>query len=145
MVGAMHGILSSRAFIAATLLCGVSVADEGLEKGSAEFFDQYCGECHYEDQSGGLDLSVLTFEPGNRDNVATWVRVFDRVTVGEMPPKKKPRPARADLATFTQGVSSSLTAFEKEVTTRAGRAMQLRLNRYEYENALRDLLNVPWA
>ena len=134
------------AFIATTLLCGVSLADDGPINGSAKFFDQYCGECHYEDQSGGLDLSVLTFEPGNRDNLATWVRVFDRVAAGEMPPKKKKeRPAPADVTTFTHGVSSSLIAFEKEVTTRDGRAVQRRLNRYEYENALRDLLNVPWA
>ncbi len=63
-----------------------------------------------------------------------------------MPPKKrKERPAPADLATFTHGVSSSVTAFEKEVTARDGRAIQRRLNRYEYENAVRDLLNVPWA
>ena len=38
------------AFVAATLLCGVSLADDGLTKGSTEFFDQYCAECHYEDQ-----------------------------------------------------------------------------------------------
>jgi hypothetical protein len=135
-----------RAFIAATLLCGVSLADEGPVKGSTEFFDQYCGDCHYEDASGGLDLSLLTFDPANRDNLATWVRVLDRVAAGEMPPKKrKERPAPADLATFTKIVSTPLTAFEKEVSARHGRAIQRRLNRYEYENALRDLLNVPWA
>ena len=71
IVGAVHGIPSLRALVAATLLSGVSLADEALTKRSTEFFDQYCGECHYEDQSGGLDLSFLTFEPGNRDNVAT--------------------------------------------------------------------------
>jgi hypothetical protein len=136
-----------RAFIAAALLCGVALADEGPIKGSTGFFDQFCGECHYEDQSGGLDLSVLTFEPGNRDNFATWVRMLDRLAAGEMPPKKrtKNRPTPADLATFAHTVSSSLTAFENEVTAREGRAIQRRLNRYEYENALRDLLNVPWA
>jgi hypothetical protein len=147
MVGAMQGILLPRAFIAATLLCGVAHADEGPGPLSVEFFDQFCGECHYEDQSGGLDLSLLTFDPGNRDNFATWVRVFDRVAAGEMPPKKrqKNRPAPADIATFTHAVSASLTTFEKENTARDGRAMQRRLNRYEYENALRDLLNIPWA
>jgi hypothetical protein len=134
-----------RALIVALLMCGVSLADEQLPKESAHFFDQYCGECHYEDQSGGLDLSVVTFDPANRDNFATWVRMLDRVTAGEMPPKKKPRPAPADLAAFSQVVSTSLTHFEKEVTAREGRAIQRRLNRYEYENALRDLLNVPWA
>ncbi len=160
IVGAVHGTNSDRfparrhrsfggaprACIVATLLCGASLASGAPVEGSAQFFDQYCGECHYEDQSGGLDLSVLKFEPGNWENLATWVRVFDRVAAGEMPPKKKKeRPAPADLATFTHGVSSSLTAFEKEVTARDGRAVQRRLNRYEYENALRDLLNVPWA
>jgi len=135
-----------RVLIVATLLCGVSFADEGPVKGSAEFFDQYCSECHYEDKSGGLDLSELTYTPDDKENFATWVRMFDRLSAGEMPPKKaKQRPAPAELATFTHTVSTSLTAFEHEVTARDGRAMQRRLNRYEYENALRDLLNVPWA
>jgi hypothetical protein len=154
MVAAVHGIHSHRrlrggalsGFLAAARLGGVSVADEGPMKVSAAFFDHYCSDCHYEDKSGGLDLSELQYDPANRDNFATWVRVFDRVAAGEMPPKKrKERPAPADLANFTRSVSASLTAFENEVTTRDGRAVQRRLNRYEYENALRDLLNVPWA
>src|SRR3954470_24604301 len=123
----MHGPLAQCAFIAATLLCGVSAAGDA-PKGSAEFFDHFCGECHYEDQSGGLDLSVLTYDPDNRDNFATWVRVFDRVSSGEMPPKKaKERPAPADLATFTESVSTSLGSFERQVTARDGRAIQRRL------------------
>lgn len=134
------------AFMVASLMCGVAFAEDPLTERSIEFFDEYCGECHYEDANGGLDLSLLTFEPDNRDNLATWVRLYDRVTAGEMPPKKKEkRPAPADLATFTHNISSAVTAFEKELTAREGRTIQRRLNSYEYENALRDLLNVPWA
>jgi mono/diheme cytochrome c family protein len=133
------------AFAIAFLSCGVARADDPLTEKSIQFFDNYCGECHYEDANGGLDLSVLTFDPNNRDNLATWVRMIDRVAAGEMPPKKKERPAAADIETFTHAVASSVTAFEKDVTTREGRAIQRRLNSYEYENALRDLLNVPWA
>jgi mono/diheme cytochrome c family protein len=133
------------AFITASLICAVGHADVA-PTGSAKFFDQYCGECHYEDQSGGLDLSELKFDPANRDNLATWVRMFDRVSSGEMPPKKaEKRPAPAELAAFTQAVSTSVATFEHERTAQEGRAIQRRLNRYEYENALRDLLNVPWA
>jgi mono/diheme cytochrome c family protein len=121
MFGAMHRrpsypTASRRARVGAgllsgaTLLCGVSAADENLPRGSAQFFDQYCGECHLEDQSGGLDLGVVTFDPANRDNFATWVRMLDRVTAGEMPPKKKPRPAPADLAAFSDVVSTSVQA-----------------------------------
>ncbi len=134
------------AFMVALLVCGAASADDALTERSIQFFDEYCGECHYEDANGGLDLSLLTFDPDNRDNLATWVRLYDRVTSGEMPPKKKEkRPAGTELATFTQTVSSHVSAFEKELTAREGRTVQRRLNSYEYENALRDLLNVPWA
>jgi len=133
-------------FALGAVFSGTCVSDESLMKDSTAFFDQYCGECHYEDASGGLDLSVLTFDPANRDNLATWVKMIDRVNAGEMPPKKKEkRPAPAELAKFIHHASASVTAYEREVTTRDGRAVQRRLNRYEYENALRDLLNVPWA
>ena len=133
------------AIVAAALPCGVALAAEAPTQISAAFFDEYCGECHYEDQQAGLDLSALTFDPTNRDNFATWVRVIDRVTAGEMPPKKKERPAPGDLAKFTKILSHSLTSFEKDFTKKEGRAIQRRLNSYEYENALRDLLSVPWA
>ena len=131
--------------IAATLMGSAARADDGPVKASTQFFDEYCAECHYEDMEAGLDLSVLTFEPGNRENFATWVRIIDRVAADEMPPKKKERPRAEDLAKFTSILSSSLTAAERDATARHGRAIQRRLNSYEYENALRDLLNVPWA
>jgi hypothetical protein len=72
------------------------------------------------------------------------VLVHDRVAAGEMPPKKKARPDPAELEAFTQSVASALTAVEQERSAREGRATQRRLNRYEYENALRDLLHAPW-
>ncbi len=135
------------AFLLATVPCGVSLAEvHDVKKESAEFFDRYCGECHYEDANGGLDLTLLSFDPANRDNFATWVRMLDRVAAGEMPPKKREkRPTAADIAAFNKVVATPLASFEKDLTVREGRAIQRRLNRYEYENALRDLLNVPWA
>jgi hypothetical protein len=73
------------------------------------------------------------------------VKVYDRVKAGEMPPKKKARPEAAALENFLRTMASTLTASEQAMNAGDGRAMQRRLNRYEYENALRDLLNVPWA
>jgi hypothetical protein len=70
--------------------------------------------------------------------------VHDRVRDGEMPPKKKARPEPAELEAFTRSLSSSLVAVEQARAAREGRATQRRLNRYEYENALRDLLHAPW-
>jgi hypothetical protein len=109
------------------------------------FVEKYCFECHdAEVKKGGLDLSALRFDPGNSTNFATWVLVHDRVDKGEMPPKKKARPEPAELAGFTKSLASSLISAEQARLAKDGRATQRRLNRYEYENALRDLLHAPW-
>ncbi|MEO7599270.1 MAG: DUF1587 domain-containing protein, partial [Opitutus sp.] len=137
--------IALRWYITATALSGIVCAGEQL-KGSAEFIEQYCADCHDEEaKKGNLDLTALSFEPDNGDNLARWIKVFDRASTGEMPPKKEERPLPTDLAMFTHSLSRSITDFEKERTGREGRAMQRRLNSYEYENALRDLLGIPWA
>ncbi|MBC7367229.1 MAG: DUF1592 domain-containing protein [Undibacterium sp.] len=111
----------------------------------AGMIDNRCSSCHNdEDREGGLDLTVLRYEPGDAKNFETWVKVFDRVSAGEMPPKKKPRPAPAELTAFTQSLSASLTQSDHTRIATEGRASRRRLNRYEYENALRDLLEAPW-
>ncbi|MBM3837360.1 MAG: DUF1592 domain-containing protein [Verrucomicrobia bacterium] len=109
------------------------------------FLQEHCLECHdAETQKGGLDLAALKFDLANSTNFNRWVLVHDRVSAGEMPPKKKPRPNSAELAAFARSLSGSLVAAEQADLKREGRATQRRLNRYEYENALRDLLQAPW-
>ncbi|MGH7959394.1 MAG: DUF1592 domain-containing protein, partial [Opitutaceae bacterium] len=109
------------------------------------FIDTYCASCHNDvENEAGLDLTSLKYSPADRANFLTWVKVHDRLQAGEMPPKKKKRPNPTELDPFVKGLASSLTAHEQETTAREGRAQQRRLNRYEYENALRDLLQAPW-
>jgi mono/diheme cytochrome c family protein len=109
------------------------------------FIEKNCAECHDPDlQKGDLDLTSLKFDLDDPKNFARWVLVHDRVSAGEMPPKKKARPAPAELAKFTASLTDALTAADNARAAREGRATQRRLNRYEYENALRDLLHAPW-
>jgi hypothetical protein len=111
----------------------------------AAFTDRYCSSCHNDvDKEGGLDLSALKYDPNDPANFLAWVKVHDRVQSGEMPPKEKRRPSATDLSSFLSGLSASLIAEEQKKLTAEGRATQRRLNRYEYENVLRDLLNAPW-
>lgn len=108
------------------------------------FTNEHCSSCHNDvDQEGGLDLATLEFTPDDPVNFQTWVKVHDRVQSGEMPPGEE-SPPNADLVAFTNGLAASLTAAEKQTLAREGRTTQRRLNRYEFENALRDLLHAPW-
>ena len=110
-----------------------------------QFLEKHCVECHdAEVKKGGLDLTALDFRLTDTTNFSQWVLVHDRVSSGEMPPKKKARPAAAESEAFTQSLAASLVVAEQTRLTVEGRATQRRLNRYEYENALRDLLHAPW-
>jgi hypothetical protein len=109
------------------------------------FIAQHCAECHdAESKKGGLDLASLRFDPSDAANFATWVAVDDKVTAGEMPPKKKARPGARELLSFTNSLTSALLAADRAEVAEEGRATQRRLNRYEYEDTLRDLLSLPY-
>jgi hypothetical protein len=127
-------------------LCFASPAiARDLPRASRLFVEQHCAECHDTDtKKGGLDLNALQFDPANSTNFSTWVLVHDRVRDGEMPPKKKARPDSAQAEAFTRSLASSLIEAEQARAMKEGRATRRRLNRYEYESALRDLLHAPW-
>ncbi|MBL9200532.1 MAG: DUF1592 domain-containing protein [Opitutaceae bacterium] len=109
------------------------------------FIEQHCAGCHNDtDKEAGLDLTSLAYTPGDRANFERWVRIHDRVETGEMPPAKKPRPAASDRDAFVASLRTALLADERAATAREGRATRRRLNGYEYENTLRDLLSAPW-
>jgi hypothetical protein len=111
----------------------------------AAFTDRHCSSCHNDvDKEGGLDLTSLSFAPNDPANFVTWVKVHDRVQAGEMPPPEKKRPAATELNGFVQTLGASLTAADRAAVARDGRARQRRLNRSEYENAVRDLFQAPW-
>ncbi|MEX0938810.1 MAG: DUF1592 domain-containing protein [Pirellulales bacterium] len=121
------------------------LAGEPFE-GAESFLVENCSACHSGiDPNGNLDLLALDYDSEDRDNFAQWVKIHDRIKVGEMPPADEPRPDPEDLASFLDGLAKALTDSEQAMYARDGRATLRRLNRYEYENAVRDLLNVPWA
>ena len=129
------------------LLAGTTLQAASIFPAAKSIIENNCADCHdATTKEAGLDLTALQFEPEDKANFGTWVKVHDRVKAGEMPPKKKKtRPEPAALDSFVKGLASTLTTSEQTIIARDGRAMQRRLNRYEYENALRDLLDVPWA
>lgn len=107
------------------------------------FFEKHCNECHDGDtKKGGLDLTSSKWEPGDTRNFEAWVKLFDRVNKGEMPPAKKPQPAAAERQAFLASVQKPLRDFNAGEQTAKGRTVLRRLNRTEYENTVHDLLGI---
>jgi hypothetical protein len=107
------------------------------------FLERHCTECHDGDvKKGGLDLTALSFKPEDRKNFDLWVKVYDRVSKGEMPPAKKARPEGAALQSFEAALKTPLRGYELAQQSKEGRTVLRRLNRTEYENTVHDLLGI---
>jgi mono/diheme cytochrome c family protein len=105
------------------------------------FVQQYCVTCHNSRlKSGGLALDAL--DPANvATNTETWEKVVRKLRTGAMPPFGA---KRADEASSKRVIASLETALDKAAVTHVnpGRPPLHRLNRAEYANAIRDLLDL---
>ncbi len=118
---------------------------QGTPLALRDFLNKRCNACHNSVQrQGGLDLSTLAFHPDDAKSAAVWIKIHDRVQSGEMPPKGVPRPAEAERGAFLKTLAAPLIAADETRSRREGRSTWRRMNRYEYENSLRDLLDAPW-
>lgn len=103
------------------------------------FLEQHCMDCHdAEMKKGGLDLSALSTNGADSAALKKWVRVFDRVAGGEMPPPKKKQPSQDAVQDFMAALGGDLVM---KSNAHKGTVLR-RLNRREYQNTINDLLGV---
>jgi mono/diheme cytochrome c family protein len=108
------------------------------------FLETHCVACHGpEIQKRRLRLDQLPVAFDDNDMASTWVKVLDKLTRGEMPPKGEPRPAEEDARAVITGLHQQLHDASIGSQRRQGRVVLRRLNRTEYETTLRDLLATP--
>ncbi len=112
---------------------------------SRQFIESHCSECHDADtdEVACLDLTALKSDLSDAANFSAWVLVHDRVESGEMPPKKKTPPPHDERDAFLSALTASLTEADRARYAQEGRATRRRMNRFEYEDTLRDLLSLP--
>jgi hypothetical protein len=108
-----------------------------------QFISARCIDCHDGDTyKGGLNFEALTAQLDDAPTEAKWIRVFDRVQRGEMPPKKEPRPSDSERAAFMESLGGFLTQHDAAHHAETGRVVWRRLNRVEYENTVHDVLAI---
>lgn len=126
----------------AILLLLAALASRADTPRHPEVLRRFCLECHDSSVAkGGLDLEVLLrAEPAAAPEA--WETVLRKLRAHQMPPVGKPRP---DAETHTQIISEIGASLDAAWAKNpfAGRTESLRrLNRTEYQNAIRDLLGI---
>ena len=147
----MKGFLSPGAAVFAAALAYVSVNAQTVPTGQVRptaahvqhqaLVSQYCVTCHNQRlKTGGLVLDAAAVATPAGD-VETWEKVTRKLRAGLMPPPGSPRPTPAALDAFTGWLEGELDRAAAR-SPNPGRPMLHRLNRSEYANAIRDLLQL---
>jgi len=92
------------------------------------FLKNHCYDCHGDGvKKGGLSIEKLGRDLSDAETMRLWVLIHDRVTAGQMPPKKQTRPKPAESRAFLKSLSSTLT----QAHTKQREVVLRRLNRIE--------------
>jgi hypothetical protein len=102
----------------------------------AALIQKYCVRA----KTGGLSLDGITPADAGA-HAETWEKVARKIRGGMMPPQGMPRPDEAALDAFASALEGKLEAQARQHPDPGFKAVH-RLNRTEYGNAVRDLLDL---
>lgn len=123
------------------LVLGVIIAANpasGSPANTPDVIHKYCTPCHNERlRTAGLAFEKLELaKAGAQADV--WEKIVRKIRAGEMPPAGMPRPDRRTMDAFASAVEEVLDS----APPNPGRVVLHRLNRSEYGNVIRDMLDL---
>ena len=127
---------------AAALVSGAHPApDDEYVETILPLVSHYCGDCHGgPEPEADLDLGAYPDADSARADPYVWELVRERVALREMPPAVLPQPDEDERARLLGWIDARFGAAEVDRTP--GRTVLRRLNRFEVQNALWDVLGI---
>jgi hypothetical protein len=137
--------LAAAGLVAALVLLPAAVATQNPVQGQdppRAVLQRYCVTCHNARvKAGGLLLDQLDVDHPEQQP-ESWEKVARKLRTGMMPPSGAPRPDRATLDRLAAHVETGIDRAAALAPDPGAPALH-RLNRAEYANAVRDLLDLP--
>ncbi len=110
---------------------------------ATQLLENSCIDCHADESGeGGFDASVLGADLADPKTLATWQRVFDRVELGEMPPRDAEELEPSDRKRFLDATSQWITSTQLTEFAKLGRVRARRLTTLQLERTLHDLFSI---
>ena len=130
-------------FITITLLLiALQVHGQAFKDRLAPLVEASCIYCHDADTETPLNFEKIGHDLSDAVTFRQWVKIFDRVDKGEMPPKKKKRPDPALKNKALAALEADLRAANLKKQDAEGRVAARRLTRLEFEYTLQDILGI---
>ncbi len=137
----LAGVLATAPLLAAETGMPSGHAPVALGDKDVAFVDKYCSKCHNAtDWAGGVAFDTLDHQNISGDG-EIWEEVVRRMRGALMPPSSEPQPSAVDRSGFIATMEGSLDRVAA-ANPNPGSVMLHRLNRREYRNAVRELLDL---
>lgn len=151
----MGALSMARRFIAiVAILLAIATFSYGVENESSEwsseirpFLQQFCSDCH----SGSGAEADIDFDSYETDEAlptqrARWNQIRGMIRIGAMPPSDyEPQPSHEMRQRVADWIHQKINTVDCEVTQDPGRVTMRRLNSVEYDNSIRDLLEIDFS
>jgi hypothetical protein len=119
---------------------GASTARPAGAADHGRLIGRYCVTCHNERlETAGLRLDLVDVTRPGQD-AEVWEKVVRKLRTGTMPPPHAPQPAPGDRSALIAWLDGSLDRAAAARPNPGRTETWRRLNRTEYQNAIRDLL-----
>lgn len=117
----------------------------GLDPKLSAYLEEHCYDCHdATTQKGDFRIDNLSSKIGF-ENTPQWSEIMERISSGEMPPKKvKKRPSAEESAAIADFLAGRLKEGEAARMAMRPPVSYNRLTRDEYVNTVRDLIGVQF-
>ena len=107
------------------------------------YLTKYCFQCHGpEQQKADLRLDQLDPDMVHGSDTDMWQEVLDLTNVSEMPPEEVKQPSNKERQTMVDALTAALRKAMESKRSTGGRNILRRMTAYEYNNTLRDLLQL---
>lgn len=120
-----------------------AVSDEGFDAVLRPFLETYCIRCHGETaQKGERRFDRFSGEVRGETDLIAFQEVLDQLDLHEMPPQDAPQPAVDERGRIVQWLKKQLAVSHGQFSREQQGTVLRRLNAREYENTVRDLLQL---
>jgi len=128
--------------IALLLLIALPIHGQASKDAVVPLVEASCIDCHDADTDTPLNFEKIGHDLSDAATFRQWVKIFDRVESGNMPPKKKKRPNPVLKNKALAALKADLSAADLKQQASEGRVPARRLTRLEFEYTLQDILGV---
>src|SRR5262249_6715080 len=134
------------------LFLGLALRGFGAESANASRFKteiqpilkEFCYDCHADGANkGNVAFDEFRSDQAVLENHDLWLKALKNLRASLMPPPKNPQPSPEQKERISRWIKEAVFEFDP-ANPDPGRVTVRRLNRVEYRNTIRDLLDVEF-